>query len=213
VEFLGNIGGAGIDLGIAKSFQRILKKQGMEFKLNTKVTGAERQPDGSYKVAVEDVKKGKTSTLDADVILVAVGRRPNTVGLGLEDIGVQLDKAGRVEVDGRFETNVKGVFAIGDIIKGPMLAHKAEDEGIICAEGFVSEAEPHIDYNCVPSVVYTHPEVAWVGKTEEQLKVHACMHACMCVCMPACMPACVCLLVYACLYARSCTRPVTAPCG
>ena len=170
VEFLGNIGGAGIDIDVAKKFQRVLKKQGMNFKLNTKVTGAIKQDDGSYKVQLEDVKKGKTSELDADVILVAVGRRPNTQGLGLEDLGVAMDGAGRVEVNGRFESNVPGVYAIGDLIQGPMLAHKAEDEGIICVEGMVSEAEPHIDYNCVPSVVYTHPEVAWVGQTEEDLK-------------------------------------------
>ncbi|EGD77289.1 dihydrolipoyl dehydrogenase [Salpingoeca rosetta] len=169
VEFLGNIGGVGIDLDIAKQFQRVLKKQGVNFKLNTKVTGVQKQDDGSLQVAIEDVKKGKTSTIDADVVLVCVGRRPNIAGLGLDEVGVKLDDRGRIEVDDYFRTNIESVYAIGDCIKGPMLAHKAEDEGIIAVEGMMG-GHPHIDYNCVPSVIYTHPEVAWVGKTEEQLK-------------------------------------------
>lgn len=169
VEFLGNIGGAGIDLDIAKNFQRSLKKQGMNFKLNTKVTSVEKQADGSVVVNVEDVKKGKTSAIEADVVLVSVGRRPYLENLGLDSVGVKLDDRGRIDVNEMFQTNVPSIYAIGDCIKGPMLAHKAEDEGIITVEGMLG-GKPHIDYDCVPSVVYTHPEVAWVGKTEEQLK-------------------------------------------
>eukprot|EP00055_Hartaetosiga_balthica_P000147 m.135792 g.135792 ORF g.135792 m.135792 type:complete len:503 (+) comp10213_c0_seq1:56-1564(+) len=169
VEFLGNIGGAGIDLDVAKNFQRILKKQGLGFKLNTKVTSVEKQDDGSIVVSVEDTKKGKTSSIEADVVLVSVGRRPYLENLGLEAAGVKLNQRGRVEVNEMFQTNIPNIYAIGDCIEGPMLAHKAEDEGIISVEGMLG-GKPHIDYNCVPSVVYTHPEVAWVGKNEEQLK-------------------------------------------
>eukprot|EP00049_Salpingoeca_infusionum_P017133 m.351846 g.351846 ORF g.351846 m.351846 type:complete len:523 (-) comp16375_c0_seq1:147-1715(-) len=169
VEFLGNIGGAGIDLDTAKAFQRILKKQGLVFKLNTKVTGVTEQGDGSLTVQMEDVKKNKTSEQEADVVLVCVGRRPNIEGLGLDTVGVALDDKGRIDVNDMFQTSVPSIYAIGDCIKGPMLAHKAEDEGIIAVEGMCG-GHPHIDYNCVPSVVYTHPEVAWVGRSEEQLK-------------------------------------------
>jgi len=169
VEFAGAIGGAGIDSEVAKTFERSLKKQGLKFKLNTKVTGVDRKEDGSLAVNVECVKKGKTDALDADVVLVCTGRRPFTAGLGLEDVGVKMDKSGKVIVDSQFKTNVPGVFAIGDIIDGPMLAHKAEDEGVLCVEG-IQGAHVHLDYNMVPSVIYTHPEVAWVGKTEDQLK-------------------------------------------
>jgi dihydrolipoamide dehydrogenase len=133
------------------------------------VTGVDKNGDGSLVVNMEDVKKGKTSTLDADVVLVSVGRRPNIEGLGLDTVGVKLDDKGRIDVNDMFQTNIPSIYAIGDCIKGPMLAHKAEDEGIITVEGMCG-GHPHIDYNCVPSVIYTHPEVAWVGKTEEQLK-------------------------------------------
>eukprot|EP00730_Choanoeca_flexa_P000037 TRINITY_DN10015_c0_g2_i2.p1 TRINITY_DN10015_c0_g2~~TRINITY_DN10015_c0_g2_i2.p1 ORF type:complete len:509 (+),score=169.02 TRINITY_DN10015_c0_g2_i2:25-1527(+) len=169
VEFLGHIGGMGIDLEVAKNFQRILKKQGVNFKLNTKVMDVVKQDDGSLLVEMEDAKKGKKSTIEADVVLVCVGRRPNIEGLGLDKVGIKLDERGRIEVDDEFKTNVPSIYAIGDCIKGPMLAHKAEDEGIICVEGMLG-GKPHIDYNCVPSVIYTHPEVAWVGKSEEDLK-------------------------------------------
>jgi len=168
VEFMGNIGGVGIDLDVAKSFQRIMQKQNVTFKLNTKVTGA-KKTDGGIQVTMESAKDGKQETLDASTLLVCVGRRPYTADLGLETVGISTDKAGRINVNDFFETEVAGIYAIGDVIKGPMLAHKAEDEGIICVEGMVG-GRPHIDYNCVPSVVYTHPEVAWVGKTEETLK-------------------------------------------
>lgn len=169
VEFLGHIGGMGIDLDIAKNFQRILKKQGMNFMLNHAVTGANKKPDGTLEITVKDTKKDKEKSLDCDTLLVCVGRRPYLENLGLDTVGVQLDDKGRVAVNDKFQTNVESIYAIGDCIHGPMLAHKAEDEGIICVEGMLG-SQPHIDYNCVPSVVYTHPEVAWVGKSEEALK-------------------------------------------
>ncbi|XP_002740267.1 dihydrolipoyl dehydrogenase, mitochondrial-like [Saccoglossus kowalevskii] len=170
VEFLGHVGGLGIDMEISKNFKRILEKQKMKFKLNTKVTAASKTPDGKVKVSVESVKdSSKKDELECDVLLVCIGRRPYTETLGLEEIGIETDNRGRIPVNGRFQTSVPSIFAIGDCIQGPMLAHKAEDEGILCVEG-IGGAPVHIDYNCVPSVIYTHPEVAWVGKTEEQLK-------------------------------------------
>uniref|UniRef100_A0A8C2X5N0 Dihydrolipoyl dehydrogenase, mitochondrial n=1 Tax=Cyclopterus lumpus TaxID=8103 RepID=A0A8C2X5N0_CYCLU len=169
VEFLGHVGGMGIDMEISKSFQRILQKQGLKFKLGTKVMGATKRPDGKIDVAVEAAAGGKSETLTCDVLLVCIGRRPFTQNLGLDSVGIELDNRGRIPVNNRFQTKVPSVYAIGDVIAGPMLAHKAEDEGIICVEGMAGGAV-HIDYNCVPSVIYTHPEVAWVGKTEEQLK-------------------------------------------
>uniref|UniRef100_A0A8C2J454 Dihydrolipoyl dehydrogenase, mitochondrial n=1 Tax=Cyprinus carpio TaxID=7962 RepID=A0A8C2J454_CYPCA len=169
VEFLGHVGGMGIDMEISKNFQRILQKQGLKFKLSTKVMGATRRPDGKIDVAVEAAAGGKSETLACDVLLVCIGRRPFTSNLGLEAVGIELDNRGRIPVNGRFQTKVPSIYAIGDVIAGPMLAHKAEDEGIICVEGMAGGAV-HIDYNCVPSVIYTHPEVAWIGKTEEQLK-------------------------------------------
>lgn len=132
------------------------------------MTGVEKLESGALKVTMED-KKGKTTEQETDVVLVCVGRRPHVKNIGLEDLGVQLDDKGRIEVNDRFQTNIPNIYAIGDCIKGPMLAHKAEDEGVICVEGILG-GEPHIDYNCVPSVVYTHPEVAWVGRSEEELK-------------------------------------------
>lgn len=168
VEFLGNIGGFGIDLEVAKTLQRSLTKQGLKFLVQTKVVGATRQ-GANIKVSIEDLKKGKQDELDCDVLLVCIGRRPYTEGLGLESVGIQLDSKGRVPVNSKFQTSTPNIYAIGDCIEGPMLAHKAEDEGILCVEGICGGAT-HIDYNCVPSVIYTHPEVAWVGKSEEQLK-------------------------------------------
>ncbi len=153
---------------ISKSFQRICTKQGIKFKLNTKVVSGRREGD-KVKVTVEGVKDGKSEELEADVLLVCVGRRPYTNNLGLEEIGIERDDRGRIPVNSRFQTVIPNIFAIGDCIHGPMLAHKAEDEGIIAAEGMLG-APVHIDYNCVPSVIYTHPEVAWVGKSEEDLK-------------------------------------------
>lgn len=169
VEFLGNIGGVGIDLEVAKTLQRSLTKQGLKFLLNSKVMGASRSGD-SIKVSIEDVKKpGTMQELDCNVLLVCIGRRPYTSGIGLETVGLTPDNRGRIPVNKRFQTAVPNIYAIGDCIEGPMLAHKAEDEGIICVEG-ICGGVPHIDYNCVPSVIYTHPEVGWVGKSEEQLK-------------------------------------------
>uniref|UniRef100_A0A7N8Y5D6 Dihydrolipoyl dehydrogenase n=1 Tax=Mastacembelus armatus TaxID=205130 RepID=A0A7N8Y5D6_9TELE len=169
VEFLGHVGGMGIDMEISKNFQRILQKQGLKFKLSTKVMGATKRPDGKIDVAVEAAAGGKNETLTCDVLLVCIGRRPFTQNLGLDSVGIELDNRGRIPVNSRFQTKVPSIYAIGDVVAGPMLAHKAEDEGIICVEGMAGGAV-HIDYNCVPSVIYTHPEVAWVGKTEEQLK-------------------------------------------
>lgn len=169
VEFLGSIGGQGVDAEVSKSFQRILQKQGLKFKLNTKVLNAEKV-DGKIHVEVEDVKSNKKEKLDCNVLLVCVGRRPYTNGIGLNELGISTDDKGRIKVNSRFQTEkYPNIYAIGDCIQGPMLAHKAEDEGILAVEGMTG-AYVHMDYNCVPSVVYTLPEVAWVGKTEEQLK-------------------------------------------
>jgi len=168
VEFMGHVGGLGIDMEVSKQFQRSLQKQGLKFKMNTKVTSAVKSGD-KVTVSVEGVKNGKTEELECDNVLVCVGRRPYTADIGTDSVGLQLDNRGRLPVNSRFQTAVPSIYAIGDCIQGPMLAHKAEDEGIICVEGICGGAV-HIDYNCVPSVIYTHPEVAWVGKTEEQLK-------------------------------------------
>lgn len=169
VEFLNSIGGVGIDGEVSKQFQRILAKQGMTFKLGTKVTAAKKE--GSViKVNVENVKDPtKKEEIECDVLLVCVGRRPYTVNLGLEEIGIERDEKGRIPVNSRFQTVIPSIYAIGDCIHGPMLAHKAEDEGIVCVEG-IAGGPVHIDYNCVPSVIYTHPEVGWVGRSEEDLK-------------------------------------------
>uniref|UniRef100_W5NG18 Dihydrolipoyl dehydrogenase n=2 Tax=Lepisosteus oculatus TaxID=7918 RepID=W5NG18_LEPOC len=169
VEFLGHVGGIGIDMEISKNFQRILQKQGLKFKLGTKVTSAARRADGQIDVSVEAAAGGKNEVLTCDVLLVCIGRRPYTQNLGLENVGIELDNRGRIPINNRFQTKVPSIYAIGDVVAGPMLAHKAEDEGIICVEGMAGGAV-HIDYNCVPSVIYTHPEVGWVGKSEEQLK-------------------------------------------
>jgi len=167
VEFLDRIL-PGMDGEVAKSFQRILEKQGMTFKLGTKVTGVDSSGK-RLKAQVEAAAGGKAETIEADVVLVAIGRVPYTEGLGLKEAGVELDQRGRVQTDGHFATNVKGIYAIGDAIAGPMLAHKAEDEGIAIAEILAGQAG-HTNYDVIPSVVYTSPEVAAVGKTEEELK-------------------------------------------
>lgn len=169
VEFLGHIGGLGIDMECSKIFQKSLQKQGLKFMLETKVTSATKQ-GSSISVAVESVKdSSKKQELECDVLLVCVGRRPYTENLGLDSVGIKTDQKGRVPVNEKFQTSTPSIYAIGDCIQGPMLAHKAEDEGILCVEGLAG-GSAHIDYNCVPSVIYTHPEVAWVGKAEEQLK-------------------------------------------
>jgi len=167
VEYMDHIV-PGADLEVAKNFQRILAKQGMTIKTATKVTGV-KQAKGGITVTVEPAQGGEAETIKCDYVLVAVGRKPYTEGLGLEDVGVEKDERGRVKVDAHFATNVAGVYAIGDVIAGPMLAHKAEEEGVACAEIIAGKAG-HVNYNAIPSVIYTHPEVASVGFTEEQLK-------------------------------------------
>ncbi|KAH9568903.1 hypothetical protein CY35_03G103300 [Sphagnum magellanicum] len=157
-----------MDAEIRKSFQRSLEKQKMKFLLKTKVVKVEDNGDG-VTLSLEASTGGSPSTLDADIVLVAAGRIPNTKGLGLDAVGVKLDKFGRVEVDSHFQTNVPGVYAIGDVIPGPMLAHKAEEDGYACVE-LIAGKPGHVNYDTVPGVVYTHPEVASVGKTEEQVK-------------------------------------------
>ncbi|OKH88614.1 dihydrolipoyl dehydrogenase [Thalassospira sp. TSL5-1] len=158
----------GMDGELAKQTQRIFAKQGLEFKLGHKVTGA-KTTKGGVKLSVEPSKGGDAEEIKADVVLVAIGRRPFVTGLGLDNAGVELDERGRVKTDEHFQTNVQGIFAIGDAIAGPMLAHKAEEDGVALAEMLAGE-EGHVDYGKVPGVVYTWPEVAAVGKTEEQLK-------------------------------------------
>ena len=158
----------GMDLDVAKNFQRMLQKQGFAFKLSSKVTGAANAKD-KVTLSVEPAAGGTAEQIEADVVLVAVGRVPYTDGLGLEAAGVKLDNRGRVEVDHHYATNIPGIYAIGDVIKGPMLAHKAEDEGIALAEILAGQAG-HVNYGVIPGVVYTNPEVAAVGKTEEELK-------------------------------------------
>lgn len=159
----------GMDGEIRKEALKVFTKQGIEFKLGAKVTGAKIGLRGGAELTLEPAAGGKAEVLKADIILMAIGRKPFTLGLGLENVGVALDERGRIKVDAYFETNVEGIFAIGDVIAGPMLAHKAEDEGVILAEILAGQTG-HIDYNLIPGVVYTWPEVANVGKTEEQLK-------------------------------------------
>jgi dihydrolipoamide dehydrogenase len=168
VEFLDRIL-PGMDSEVARQFQRMLQKQGFEFKLGSKVSGIDRNDDGSLKARIEPAKGGDVEFLDVDVALVAIGRKPYTEGLGLEIVGVALDERGRVRVDRGYKTSVDGIYAIGDVIAGPMLAHKAEDEGIAVAEIIAGQAG-HVNYGAIPSVVYTNPEVASVGKTEDELK-------------------------------------------
>jgi dihydrolipoyl dehydrogenase len=167
VEFLDRIL-PGMDGEVAKQFQRILEKQGFAFKLGAKVTGV----DSSGKILsaqIEPAAGGKSETLQADVVLVAIGRVPYTDGLGLKAAGVTLDNRGRVQIDSHFATSVKGIYAIGDVVAGPMLAHKAEDEGVAVAERIAGQ-QPHVDFNTIPWVIYTSPEIAWVGRTEQQLR-------------------------------------------
>jgi dihydrolipoamide dehydrogenase len=167
VEYLDHIL-PGMDREISRQAQRVFKRQGIEFKLSQKVTSASVGGQG-VRLNVEPVAGGDAAELAADVVLLAIGRRPYTEGLGLDGLGVTLDERGFIEVDGRFETRVPGIYAIGDCIPGPMLAHKAGEEGSICAEILAGQSG-HIDYDRVPGVVYTWPEIASVGKTEEALK-------------------------------------------
>ncbi len=166
VEFLDRIL-PGMDGEISKQFQRILKKQGVDFKLSSKVTGAEKLKT-KIKLSVEPAAGGEGETVDCDAVLVCIGRRPHTDGLGLDNAGVKTDARGFIETS-HFKTSVDGIWAIGDCIHGPMLAHKAEDDGVACIELIAGKAG-HVNYDAVPGVVYTYPEVASVGKTEEELK-------------------------------------------
>jgi dihydrolipoamide dehydrogenase len=167
VEFLDRIL-PGMDGEVAKQFQRILEKQGFVFKLGAKVTAVDTLGK-TLSAKVEPAAGGASETLEADVVLVCIGRVPYTEGLGLKEAGVALDNRGRVQIDAHFATTVKGIYAIGDVVAGPMLAHKAEDEGVACAEIIAGQAG-HVNYDVIPGVVYTTPEVSSVGKTEEELK-------------------------------------------
>ena len=166
VEFLDRIL-PGMDGEVARQFQRILEKQGFKFKLGAKVTAVDTGKMLAAKI--EPAAGGAQEVIEADVVLVCIGRVPYTEGLGLQQAGVALDNRGRVQIDSHFATNVKGVYAIGDVVAGPMLAHKAEDEGVACAEMIAGQAG-HVNYDVIPGVVYTTPEVSSVGKTEEELK-------------------------------------------
>ncbi len=167
VEFLDRIL-PGMDGEVAKQFQRILEKQGFKFRLSAKVTGVDTSGK-TLSAQIEPAAGGKAETLEADVVLVCIGRVPYTEGLGLKEAGIALDNRGRVQIDAHFSTSVKGVYAIGDVVAGPMLAHKAEDEGVAVAEILAGQAG-HVNYDVIPGVVYTTPEVSAVGKTEEELK-------------------------------------------
>ena len=167
VEFLDGVL-PGMDGEIRKQTQRLFEKQGMIFKLGSKVVAVDSSGK-KLKAKIEPAKGGAAETLEADVVLVSIGRVPYTEGLGLKEAGVAIDERGRVVVDDHFQTNVKGIYAIGDVIRGPMLAHKGEDEGIAVAEILAGQAG-HVNYDAIPNVVYTYPEIASVGKTEDELK-------------------------------------------
>jgi len=156
-----------MDVETVKAFHRLLEKQGVKFHLSTKVTKVETVKGGA-KVTIEPAAGGDAQILDADVVLVAIGRRPYTEGLGLEGLGVATER-GQIVIDNHFATNVPGIYAIGDVVRGPMLAHKAEDEGVAVAE-LLAGQHGHVNYDVIPGVVYTQPEIASVGATEEELK-------------------------------------------
>ena len=167
IEYLDHIT-PGMDTEIAKEFQKILIKQGIKFKLNSKVTAIKKN-NNQLIVEFENNSNSTKENISADKVLVSVGRKPYTEGLNLTKIGVKKDKFGKIEVNDKLQTNIENIFAIGDVIKGPMLAHKAEEEGIAVAEILAGQAG-HVNYDVIPGVIYTSPEVATVGKTEEQLK-------------------------------------------
>ena len=166
VEYLDHIT-PGMDKEISKELLKILKKQGLNFHLETKVESIKKE--GKKVIVNTSEKEGKKNAFDCDVVLISVGRKPNTKNLNLNEIGIQLDKKDKIKVNKNFQTNVQNIYAIGDVIEGPMLAHKAEEEGIAVAE-LISGQSCHVNYDVIPGVVYTFPEVASVGKTEEQLK-------------------------------------------
>lgn len=170
IEYTNRIA-AGADGEVAKEFQRILERQGMNFQLERKVTKAVVKEDGKgVQLTTESAKGGNLENMEADVVLVSTGRRPYTEGLGLKEIGVKISPRGTIEVDNSFKTNFPSIRAIGDVIRGPMLAHKSEEEGVAVIEDIVFPGTAHVNYDAIPSVIYTWPEVAWVGKTEEELK-------------------------------------------
>ncbi len=166
IEFLDRIA-VGMDTELAKELLKIMKRDGLKFELSTKVTGMARQED--HIVLTAETMEGEKKSFETDKVLVCVGRKPYTRGLGLENIGVEMDKKGRINVNDHYQTSVPGVYAIGDVIDGPMLAHKAEEEGIAAVERIAGKAG-HVNYNVIPGIIYTWPEVASVGKTEDELK-------------------------------------------
>jgi dihydrolipoamide dehydrogenase len=167
IEFLDRITPT-MDMEVSKQFQKIMEKQGISFKLGAKVTSAKASAK-DVTLSVEAVDGSSKEEIKADVVLVAIGRRPYVAGLGLKELGVKMDDRGRVEVDAHYQSSVAGIYAIGDVIPGPMLAHKAEEDGVACVEQMAGQ-KSHVNYNLVPAVMYTMPEVASIGKTEEQLK-------------------------------------------
>jgi dihydrolipoamide dehydrogenase len=167
IEFLDRIT-PGVDDEVTRQLQRSLTRQGMKFKLGSKVTRADASGAGVV-LTVEPAKGGASETVEADIVLVCIGRRPYVEGLGLDKAGVKLTPRGRIEVDAHFQTSVPSIYAIGDVIDGPMLAHKASEDGVACVETIAGQ-KGHVNWDLVPSIIYTQPEVAWVGKTEEQLK-------------------------------------------
>ncbi|MEP3199683.1 MAG: dihydrolipoyl dehydrogenase [Lentilitoribacter sp.] len=167
VEYLDTVLG-GMDKDVSKQFKKIMEKQGLKFELGAKVTDVKKADSGGM-VTFEPVKGGDAKSIGADIVLIATGRKPYTDNLGLKEVGVAMDDRGRVEIDDHFQTSVKGIYAIGDVVRGAMLAHKAEDEGVAVAE-ILSGQAGHVNYDVIPGVVYTQPEVASVGKTEEELK-------------------------------------------
>ncbi|MEO9457782.1 MAG: dihydrolipoyl dehydrogenase [Lentilitoribacter sp.] len=167
VEYLDTVLG-GMDKDVSKQFKKIMEKQGLKFELGAKVTDVKKADSGGM-VTFEPVKGGDAKSIGADIVLIATGRKPYTDSLGLKEAGVAMDDRGRVEIDDHFQTSVKGIYAIGDVVRGAMLAHKAEDEGVAVAE-ILSGQAGHVNYDVIPGVVYTQPEVASVGKTEEELK-------------------------------------------
>ncbi|MCL6229084.1 dihydrolipoyl dehydrogenase [Bartonella bilalgolemii] len=167
VEFLDKVLGS-MDGEVSRQFQKLMEKQGIEYRLGAKVT-AVTQSNSVAKITFEAVRGGAAETLEADVVLIATGRSPYTEGLGLAEAGVQMDERGFIKIDAQWQTNIPGIYAIGDVVKGPMLAHKAEEEGVAVAE-ILAGQRGHVNFNAIPSVVYTQPEIASVGKTEEELK-------------------------------------------
>jgi len=167
IEFLPRIL-PGMDNEVADKFMKILQKQGLKFKLSHSLESV-KKVDGKVMLSIKDINTNSLKQIDADVVLIAVGRKPNTSGLGLAELGLATDKHGFIEINNKFETSIKNIYAIGDVIKGPMLAHKAEEDGVAAVEIINGEAG-HVDYNLVPGIIYTAPEVAVIGKTEEELK-------------------------------------------